>query len=70
VLGINLLGDGLRDILDPRVVGAIVGPSLRTGIGKDAQVWGESGKTDKAVDIALDLEQLIYEVNTFLKAPA
>jgi peptide/nickel transport system permease protein len=37
VIGINLLGDGLRDILDPRLKsGAMVRPAAATAIGPDA----------------------------------
>ena len=39
-----------------------------TGIAKAAEACAESGNMEKAVEIALDLEQLIYEVNTFLNA--
>ncbi len=39
-----------------------------TSIAKAAETCAESGNTAKAIEIALDLEQLIYEVNTFLNA--
>jgi hypothetical protein len=37
-------------------------------IAKAAEACAESGNLDKAIEIALDIEQLIYEVNTFLNA--
>jgi hypothetical protein len=39
-----------------------------TSIAKAAETCAESGNTAKGIEIALDLEQLIYEVNTFLNA--
>jgi len=39
-----------------------------TSIAKAAEACAENGNTDKAIEIALDLEQLIYEVNTLLNA--
>jgi hypothetical protein len=38
------------------------------GIGRAAQTCAEAGNLEKAIEIALDVEQLIYEVNTFLNA--
>jgi hypothetical protein len=38
------------------------------GIAKAAEVCAEAGNVEKAIEIALDIEQLIYEVNTFLNA--
>lgn len=38
------------------------------GIGKAAEACAESGNIEKAIEIALDVEQLSYEVNTFLNA--
>jgi hypothetical protein len=38
------------------------------GIGKAAQACADAGNIEKAIEIALDVEQLIYEVNTFLNA--
>jgi hypothetical protein len=38
------------------------------GIAKAASACAEAGNISKAVEIALDVEQLIYEVNTFLNA--
>ncbi|MDO8875439.1 MAG: hypothetical protein Q8M24_16210 [Pseudolabrys sp.] len=37
-------------------------------IAKAAEACAEAGNVDKAVEIALDVEQLIYEVTTFLNA--
>ena len=38
------------------------------GIARAAETCAEAGNLDKAIEIALDVEQLIYEVNTFLNA--
>jgi hypothetical protein len=38
------------------------------GIAKAANACAEAGNISKAIEIALDVEQLIYEVNTFLNA--
>lgn len=38
------------------------------GIAKAAQVCAEAGNIEKAIAIVLDVEQLIYEVTTFLNA--
>jgi hypothetical protein len=38
------------------------------GIAKAAEACADSGNIEKAIEIALDVEQLIYEVNTFLNA--
>lgn len=38
------------------------------GIAKAAEACGEAGNIQKAVEIALDIEQLIYEANTMLNA--
>lgn len=38
------------------------------GIGKAAKACAEAGNISKALEIALDIEQLVYEVNTFLNA--
>jgi hypothetical protein len=38
------------------------------GIAKAAQACADAGQIDKGVEVALDLEQLVYEVNTFLNA--
>ena len=38
------------------------------GIAKAAQVCAEAGHIEKAVEIALDIEQPLYEVTTFLNA--
>jgi hypothetical protein len=37
-------------------------------IAKAADACAEAGHLDKAIEIALDVEQLIYEVSTFLNA--
>jgi hypothetical protein len=37
-------------------------------IAKAAQACADVGNISKAIEIALDVEQLIYEVNTFLSA--
>lgn len=39
-----------------------------SGIAKAAEACAEAGSIEKAVEVALDIEQLIYEVNTFLNA--
>ena len=38
------------------------------GIAKTAQACAEAGNIEQAIEIALDIEQLIYEVTTFLNA--
>lgn len=38
------------------------------GIAKAADACAEAGNIDKAIEIALDIEQPIYEVTTFLNA--
>jgi hypothetical protein len=38
------------------------------GIAKAANACAEAGNISKAIEIVLDVEQLIYEVNTFLNA--
>jgi hypothetical protein len=37
-----------------------------TSIAKAAEACAESGNAQKAIEIALDIEQMIYEVNTLL----
>ncbi len=37
-------------------------------IGQAAEACGKAGNIHKAVEIALDIEQLTYEVNTLLNA--
>ena len=37
-------------------------------IARAAQACADTGNVEKGVEIALDVEQLIYEVNTFLNA--
>jgi hypothetical protein len=39
-----------------------------TSIAKAAEACAESGNPGKAIEIALDLEQLIHDVNTLLNA--
>jgi hypothetical protein len=38
------------------------------GIARAAEACAEAGNIPKAVEIALDLEQIFYEVNTLLNA--
>ena len=38
------------------------------GIAKAAEACANAGNISKGIEIALDVEQLIYEVNTFLNA--
>lgn len=38
------------------------------GIARAAQACADAGNIEKAIEIALDVEQLIYEVTTFLNA--
>jgi hypothetical protein len=38
------------------------------GIARAANSCAEAGNISKAIEIALDIEQLVYEVNTFLNA--
>jgi hypothetical protein len=38
------------------------------GIAKAADACAEAGSVEKAIEVALDIEQLVYEVNTFLNA--
>lgn len=38
------------------------------GLGRAAETCGNSGNIDRAIQIALDVEQLTYEVNTLLNA--
>lgn len=38
------------------------------GIARAAEAYAEAGNLPKAIEIALDLEQTLYEVNTFLNA--
>ena len=39
-----------------------------TAIAKAAEVCASEGNAEKAIRIVLDVEQLVYEVNTFLNA--
>jgi hypothetical protein len=63
--------------MDPHILEATLKLHIRemrerleqaAGIARVAQTCAEAGNLDKAVEIALDVEQLIYEVNTFLNA--
>jgi hypothetical protein len=38
------------------------------GISQAAETCADAGNIPKAIEIALDLEQILYEVNTFLNA--
>lgn len=38
------------------------------GIARAAEACAQTGNINKAIEIALDVEQLLYEVNTFLNA--
>jgi hypothetical protein len=38
------------------------------GIARAADACADTGNLPKAIEIALDLEQILYEVNTFLNA--
>ena len=37
-------------------------------IARAAQACADAGNVEKGIEVALDVEQLIYEVNTFLNA--
>jgi hypothetical protein len=37
-------------------------------IAKAAEACAISGNVEKGIEVALDLEQIVYEVNTFLNA--
>jgi hypothetical protein len=37
-------------------------------IARAAEACADSGNVEKGVEVALDVEQMIYEVNTFLNA--
>jgi len=63
--------------MDPQTVKFAVGDMLKnmrtrledaSAIAKAATACAESGNHEQAVTIALDIEQLIYEVNTLLNA--
>ena len=57
VLSINLLGDGIRDVLDPRLkAGALAKPSARTAVEKNRR-WPETG-TSESSDAVLDVKGL------------
>ena len=57
VMSINLLGDGVRDILDPRLKsGALARPGMRTAVKRDSvPEWPEQG------DATLDMQGLKTE---------
>jgi hypothetical protein len=38
------------------------------GIAQAADACAEAGSIEKAIEAALDIEQVVYEVNTFLNA--
>ena len=38
------------------------------GIGKAAEACADAGQIEKGIEVVLDVEQLLYEVNTFLNA--
>ncbi len=44
------------------------GSTARPGSPKPPKPAPTAGNIEKAIEIALDVEQLIYEVNTFLNA--
>ena len=37
-------------------------------IAKAAEACADAGQIEKGIEVALDVEQLVYEVNTFLNA--
>lgn len=39
-----------------------------SGLGQAAEACGKAGNISKAIEIALEVEQLTYEVNTLLNA--
>ena len=39
-----------------------------TGIAQAAEICAAAGTFPKAIELALDLEQILYKVNTFLNA--
>lgn len=39
-----------------------------TSIAKAAEARADAGNVEKGIEVALDVEELIYEVNTFLNA--
>jgi hypothetical protein len=63
--------------MDPHIVEFAIKAHLKemrerldraAGIARAAEACADTGNLDKGVEIALDIEQLIYEVNTFLNA--
>lgn len=52
VMSINLLGDGVRDVLDPRLKsGALTRPVARTAIIRDAPPFAFEAKPDAVLDV-------------------
>ena len=43
-------------------------PDQAASIARAAQACANAGNVEKGIEVALDVEQLIYEVNTFLNA--
>jgi hypothetical protein len=39
-----------------------------TGIAKAAEACADAGNVGKGIEVALDVEQLVYEANTLLNA--
>jgi hypothetical protein len=39
-----------------------------TGIAEAAEACAKAGNIEKSIEIAFDIEQLVYEVNAFLNA--
>ena len=62
VMSINLLGDGIRDVLDPRLrSGALTRPAFRTAIAKDRR---KPAATGSEVGAALAVHDLRTEFHT------
>jgi hypothetical protein len=66
-----------RHIMTPEAANIAIKECLRairerleqaTSIAKAADACAEAGNPDKAVTMVLDVEQLVYEVNTYLNA--
>lgn len=62
----------MDELLDAMLKAHISGMQDRldqaAGIGGAAKACAEAGNISKAIELVLDVEQLIYEVNTFLNA--
>ena len=63
--------------MDPHIIEIAIKAHLKemrerleqaASIAKAAEACADSGSVEKGIEIALDIEQLIYEVNTFLNA--